>query len=37
MLDHIGFGKTPEKALNEAGAFLKGMGAYFGESILMIC
>ncbi len=37
MLDHVGFGKTPEAALGSADAFLKGMNAYFGESILMIC
>jgi len=37
MLDHVGFGKTPEAALGPADAFLKGMNAYFGESILMIC
>jgi hypothetical protein len=36
MLDHVGFGKTPQDALN-ADAFLKGMTAYFSESILMIC
>jgi hypothetical protein len=35
MLDHVGFGKSPEEALN-ADAFLKGMTAYFSESILMI-
>jgi hypothetical protein len=36
MLDHIGFGKPPEIAL-QGGEFLKGMTAYFSESILMIC
>jgi hypothetical protein len=36
MLDHVGFGKSPAEALN-ADAFLKGMTAYFSESILMIC
>jgi hypothetical protein len=36
MLDHIGFGKPPAVAL-QGGEFLKGMTAYFGESILMIC
>lgn len=36
MLDHIGFGKTPEVALR-GGEFLKGMTAYFSESIQMIC
>lgn len=36
MLDHVGMGKTPEEALN-ADAFLRGMTAYFSESILMIC
>ena len=35
MLDHVGFGKSPEEALN-ADAFLKGMTAYFSESIQMI-
>jgi hypothetical protein len=35
MLDHVGFGKSPEEALN-ADAFLKGMTAYFSESIHMI-
>jgi hypothetical protein len=35
MLDHVGFGKSPEAALN-AGDFLKGMTAYFSESIRMI-
>jgi hypothetical protein len=37
MLDHVGFGKTPEAALGPADAFLQGMNAYFGESMLMIC
>jgi hypothetical protein len=36
MLDHIGFGKTPAEALKE-GDFLKGMTAYFSESIASIC
>ncbi len=36
MLDHIGFGKSPAVALS-ADAFLKGMTAYFSESIQMIC
>ena len=36
MLDHIGFGKVPADALI-AGDFLKGMTAYFSESITMIC
>jgi hypothetical protein len=36
MLDHIGFGKPPAEAL-EPGDFLKGMTAYFSESIAMIC
>src|SRR3984885_5986418 len=35
MLDHVGFGKSPEEAMN-ADAFLKGMTAYFSESIQMI-
>jgi hypothetical protein len=35
MLDHIGFGKSPADALNADG-FLKGMTAYFSESISMI-
>jgi hypothetical protein len=36
MCEHIGFGKSPEDALN-ADDFLKGMTAYFSESILSIC
>jgi hypothetical protein len=36
MLDHVGFGKSPADALH-ADDFLKGMTAYFSESILMIC
>jgi hypothetical protein len=36
MLDHVGFGKSAEEALNADG-FLKGMTAYFSESIQMIC
>jgi hypothetical protein len=36
MLDHVGFGKTAEQALH-ADDFLKGMTAYFSESILMLC
>ena len=36
MLDHIGFGKSPAEAL-AGGEFLKGMTAYFSESITMIC
>jgi hypothetical protein len=36
MLDHIGFGKPPAEAL-AAGDFLRGMTAYFSESITMIC
>jgi hypothetical protein len=35
MLDHIGFGKPPAAALRP-GEFLRGMTAYFSESILMI-
>ncbi len=35
MLDHIGFGKSPAEAMN-ADDFLKGMTAYFSESITMI-
>lgn len=35
MLDHIGFGKAPEAAL-KADGFLKGMTAYFSESMQMI-
>jgi len=35
MLDHIGFGKAPEIAL-KADDFVKGMTAYFSESITMI-
>lgn len=37
MLDHVGFGKSPEDALGPADAFLQGMNAYFGKSMLMIC
>jgi hypothetical protein len=36
MLDHIGFGKVPSEALR-VDDFLKGMTAYFSESIQMIC
>jgi len=36
MLDHVGFGKSADDAL-KADAFLKGMTAYFSESIQMIC
>jgi hypothetical protein len=36
MMDHIGFGKTAEDAMH-ADDFLKGMTAYFSESMLMIC
>jgi hypothetical protein len=36
MLDHIGFGKPPAAALRP-GEFLRGMTAYFSESLLMIC
>jgi len=36
MCDHIGFGKTPEAAM-KTDDFLKGMTAYFSESILLIC
>jgi hypothetical protein len=36
MLDHIGFGKSPEDAL-AGGDFLESMTAYFSESITMIC
>lgn len=35
MLDHIGFGKSPELAL-QADGFLKGMTAYFSESLAMM-
>ena len=35
MCDHIGFGKTPEEA-RKADDFLKGMTAYFSESMLAI-
>jgi len=35
MCDHIGFGKSPEAAM-QANDFLKGMTAYFSESILAI-
>jgi hypothetical protein len=35
MCDHIGFGKTPEEAAH-VDDFLKGMTAYFSESILAI-
>jgi 2,4-diaminopentanoate dehydrogenase len=35
MMDHIGFGKTPEEAL-KVDDFLKGMTAYFSESMAMI-
>jgi hypothetical protein len=35
MCDHIGFGKTPEEAM-EADQFLRGMTAYFSESIRAI-
>ena len=36
MCDHIGFGKPPAEALR-AEDFLKGMTAYFSESIAMVC
>ncbi|MDB5583548.1 MAG: dihydrodipicolinate reductase [Bradyrhizobium sp.] len=36
MCDHIGFGKPPEEAM-KTDDFLKGMTAYFSESIQLIC
>jgi hypothetical protein len=35
MMDHIGFGKSPAEAL-QADGFVKGMTAYFSESMQMI-
>ena len=37
MCDGIGFGKTPEDALESTKTWIKFMGDYFSESILMIC
>lgn len=36
MMDHIGFGKSPQEAMSGDNPFLDWMAAYFHESILMI-